>query len=121
MCWENGRFFFYLSRKYMAPHVCSMFPRVKSDRKRSIAAISRLEFLIHQLPALIDFKVLLDLVGDELFPTLFASLSPLYLYFHGKCPDELHSLVPALQLRPTMLRIRDQILLRISFVRRKFH
>ena len=50
-------------------------------------------------------KRMRGLVGDELFSSLqplslrsnVASLSLFYRYFHGKCSDELHSLVPPIR------------------------
>ena len=52
------------------------------------------------------------LIGEELFNTLqplshrrdVASLSLFYHYFHGRCSEELHSLVPALRSFPVRTR-----------------
>ena len=58
--------------------------------KHELSSLDRIQHRIH------------GLVGTELFSSLdslghrrnVASLSLIYRYFHGKCADELHSLVP---------------------------
>ena len=76
-----------------------------------------------------------NLVGDDLFSSLqplsqrrdVASLSLLYRYFHGKCSNELHSLVPPRQTFRARTRLATSVEsnhphpLRIPNLRRKFH
>ena len=76
-----------------------------------------------------------NLVGDGLFSTLaplshrreVASLALFYRYFHGKCSDELHALVPKVQKFSSMTRFATSTLqnhphfLRLPNIRRKFH
>ena len=72
------------------------------------------------------------LIGDELFNTLqplphrrnVASLSLFYRYFHGKCSDELHSLVPPIRSFPVRTRFAVSVhpfFVDIPKIRTKFH
>ena len=76
-----------------------------------------------------------NLVGDELFSSLeplshrrdVASLSLPYRYFHGKCSDEIHSLIPKAQTFTARTRLATSPVanhlhfLRLPNIRRKFH
>ena len=77
-------------------------------------------------------KRLPSLVGEELFKTLHslshsrdvASLYLLYRYFHGRCFDELHQMVPPLKkfVRRTQLaNMSHQYILDILKAKSKFH
>ena len=77
-------------------------------------------------------KRLRSLVGDELFGTLqplshrrdVSSLSLLYRYFHGRCSEELHQMVPPLKEfgRSTRLASRSHpYVLDIPKAKSKFH
>ena len=99
----------YRSRKYLTPsailylYKSQIRPRMEycchiwaGACKSSLSSLDRVQ------------RRLRWLIGEELFNTLqplshrrdVASLSLFYRYFHGRCSEELHSLVPALQSFP---------------------
>ena len=77
-------------------------------------------------------KRLRSLVGEELFKTLqplshrrnVASLSLFYRYFHGRCSDELHQMVPPLKKfgrRTRLANTSHQYVLDIPKAKSNFH
>lgn len=90
--------FLYRSRKYLTPS--TMLFTTVIEQKWSIAAICGPGAAQSALSIHDNVQKHLH-VGNELFSILqplslrlnVISLSLLYLYFHGKCPDELNSLV----------------------------
>ena len=84
------------------------------------------------LPSNAVQKCLRSLVGEKLFKTFqalsqrhdVASLSFFYRYFHGRCSDALHQMVPPLKKfgrRTWLVNISHQYLLDIPKVKSKFH
>ena len=103
----------YRSRKYLTPsailylYKSQIRPRMEycchiwaGACKSSLSSLDRVQ------------RRLRWLIGEELFNTLqplshrrdVASLSLFYRYFHGRCSEELHSLVPALRSFPVRTR-----------------
>ena len=90
--------------------------------KHSLSSLDRIQYHIR------------GLVGEELFSSLqslshrrnVASLALLYRYFHGKCSDELHSLVPPLRVFKRNTRFAKEkdshpYFLALPMVKHKFH
>ena len=126
---------FYRSKKFLTPsallylYKSQIRPRMEycchlwdGSSQHSLSSLDRIQNRMH------------GLVGDELFASLqtlshrrnVASLALFYRYFHGKCSDELHSLVPKerLFLRSTRFAETSQShphFLAIPESRRVFH
>ena len=97
---------FYRSRKFLTCK--ALLYLYKSQIRPKMAYCSHIWAGSSQLAlSILDLvqKRMRCLVGDDLFSSLqplshrrnVASLSLFYRYFHGKCSDELHSLVPPIR------------------------
>ena len=127
---------FYRSRKYLTPE--AMLYLYKSQIR------PQMEYCCHIWGGAAQTSLscldrvqnrLRNLVGDDLFSTLpplslrrdVASLSLLYRYFHGRCSNELHSLVPPLQTFRVRTRLaaftqsNHPYTLRSPLIRNQFH
>ncbi len=127
---------FYRSRKYLTPE--AMLYLYKSQIR------PQMEYCCHIWGGAAQTSLsclnrvqnrLQNLVGDDLFSTLaplslrrdVASLSLLYRYFHGRCSNELHSLVPPLQTFRVRTRLaaftqsNHPYTLRSPLIRNQFH